>query len=249
MGDAGEEERGTSFGSNAAAYTEHRPDYPREAVEWALEPVKDRPGLTVLDLGAGTGQLTKGILATGAAVFAVEPDARMRAEHLRNHPEAKVLDGSAESMPLPDGSVDAVLAGNAFHWFDQERAFPEIARVLRPGGIFSALWNDDDEREDLVAGLAAIFGWKSSKSPTERVSSHPLFSDLKHAEFRYSQRRTVESMTLRMGTLSPVLAMPEATRVELLGRVRQFLTDRPETASGEFDLPIRTTVTRAELLG
>ncbi|MDH6707205.1 MULTISPECIES: class I SAM-dependent methyltransferase [unclassified Kitasatospora] len=249
MSNSGDEQQGTSFGSNAAGYTEHRPDYPREAIEWALVPVADRPQLTVLDLGAGTGQLTKGLRAAGIAVVAVEPDARMRDELVRNHPGVEAHIGSAESIPLPDASVDAVLAGNAFHWFDQEKAFPEIARVLRPGGVVAALWNDDDARVDWIAGLARIFGWDSTTSPTDRLRQHPLFTDLEHADFRHGQRCTTDSMVARMGTLSPVLALPEQERGELLGRIRRHLDEHPDTQKGEFDLPIRLTVTRAELRG
>lgn len=136
-------------------------------------------------------------------MVAVEPDARMRDELVRNHPGVEAHIGSAESIPLPDASVDAVLAGNAFHWFDQEKAFPEIARVLRPGGVVAALWNDDDARVDWIAGLARIFGWDSTTSPTDRLRQHPLFTDLEHADFRHGQRCTTDSMVARMGTLSP----------------------------------------------
>ncbi|MFJ3934310.1 class I SAM-dependent methyltransferase [Streptomyces sp. NPDC090029] len=243
------QQRGTSFGSNAAAYAEHRPDYPREAIAWALAPVADRQQLTVLDLGAGTGQLTRGLLSLGATVFAVEPDARMRAELVRSHPEVEAHPGTAEEIPLPDAAVDAVLAGNAFHWFDQERAFPEIARVLRPGGVVAALWNDDDARVDWIAGLAQIFGWKKTTSPVERVRPHALFTDLEHSDYRHGQRSSTESMVARMGTLSPVMALPEQERIDLLGRIRQHLNDHPDTKKGEFDLPIVTSVARAELRG
>ncbi|MFD4946771.1 class I SAM-dependent methyltransferase [Streptomyces sp. NPDC058239] len=247
MSDSGEVQQGTSFGSNAAGYAAHRPDYPLEAIEWALEPVAGRGQLTVLDLGAGTGQLTKGLRVLGAKAIAVEPDERMRAELVRSHPGTEVYGGAAEDIPLPDASVDAVVAGNAFHWFDQEQAFPEIARVLRPGGVFAALWNDDDERADLIAGLARILGWENAASPSERVRPHALFSDLKHADFRHAQRCTAESMAARFETLSPILALPDAERADLLDRIHRYLRDHPATAGGEFDLPIRTSVTRAEV--
>lgn len=250
MSNSGEgKQRGTSFGSNAAAYAEHRPDYPREAVGWALTPLAGRGQLTVLDLGAGTGQLIKGLLDLGAKVLAVEPDDRMRSELVRSYPGVGAHPGTAEEIPLPDASVDAVLAGNAFHWFDQERAFPEIARVLRPGGVVAALWNDDDARVDWIAGLAEIFGWGKTASPIDRVRQHPLFTDFEHAEFRHGQRSTTDSMVARMGTLSPVLALPEQQRVELLDRIRRHLNTHPDTEKGEFDLPIVTSVTRAQLHG
>jgi ubiquinone/menaquinone biosynthesis C-methylase UbiE len=120
---------GSSFGAAAAAYAEHRPDYAQAAVRWALEPA---PGLRVLDLGAGTGKLTATLVAVGADVIAVEPDPAMLTELRRALPAVRALPGSAEAMPLPDASVDVVLAGNAMQWFDMTVAGPEIARVRRP---------------------------------------------------------------------------------------------------------------------
>ena len=126
---------GSSFGAAAVAYAEHRPDYAQSAVRWALEPA---PGPRVLDLGAGTGKLTTTLVALGAEVIAVEPDPAMLNELRGARPAVRALLGSAEAIPLPDASVDAVLAGNAMHWFDMDVAGPEIARVLAPGGILAA---------------------------------------------------------------------------------------------------------------
>jgi SAM-dependent methyltransferase len=127
-----------SFGAAAAAYAEHRPDYAQAAVRWALELA---PGPRVLDLGAGTGKLTATLVALGTEVIAVEPDPAMLAELRRELPAVPALPGNAEAIPLPDASVDAVLAGNALHWFDMDIAGSEIARVLVPGGILAGLWN------------------------------------------------------------------------------------------------------------
>jgi ubiquinone/menaquinone biosynthesis C-methylase UbiE len=101
---------GSSFGTAAVAYAEHRPDYAKAAVRWALE---HAPGRRVLDLGAGTGKLTAALLASGAEVVAVEPDPAMLAELRRALPPVRALPGSAEAIPLPQASVDAVVAGNA----------------------------------------------------------------------------------------------------------------------------------------
>ncbi len=140
----------SSFGAAAQAYATHRPDYAPAAVRWALE---HAPGLRVLDLGAGTGKLTGTLTTLDADVVAVEPDPAMLAELRRALPSVRARPGSAESIPLPDSSVDAVLAGNAMHWFDMGVAGPEIARVLVPGGILAGLWNVMDDRVDWVAGL------------------------------------------------------------------------------------------------
>ncbi len=112
----------------------------------------------MLDLGAGTGELTSALLAAGADVAAVEPDPAMLAELRRALPRVRAVPGSAEEIPLPDGSVDAVLAGNAMHWFDMTVAGPEIARVLAPGGILAGLWNVMDDAVAWVAGLAEVSG-------------------------------------------------------------------------------------------
>ena len=145
----------SSFGAAAVAYAEHRPDYAGAAVRWALEAA---PGRRVLDLGAGTGKLTAGLLALGAEVTAVEPDPEMLGELRRALPDVRALAGGAEAIPLPDGSVDAVVAGNAMHWFDMDVAGPEIARVLAPGGTLAGLWNVLDDRVDWIAGLAEVSG-------------------------------------------------------------------------------------------
>src|SRR5438094_928298 len=131
--------RASSFGMHAAAYAEHRPDYPVAGIRWALAGAAHDVD-AVLDLAAGTGKLTEGLLALGLTVTAVEPDPDMRAELTRRLPGVSALDGTAERIPLPDSSVDAVLVGQAFHWFDVNTALTEIARVLRPGGVLGALW-------------------------------------------------------------------------------------------------------------
>jgi SAM-dependent methyltransferase len=150
--------RARSFGAAAAAYAEHRPGYPDAAVDWALEPVAGG-ALRLLDLAAGTGKLTEPMLSRGAVV-AVEPDAAMRAELVARFPDVDAREGSAEAIPLPDGSVDAVLVGQAWHWFDADRAFAEIARVLRPGGVLAAIWNRDDTRVEWVSGMYEVGRWR-----------------------------------------------------------------------------------------
>ncbi len=153
---------GSSFGAAAAAYAEHRPDYAEAAVRWALEPVRGRRPLRVLDLAAGTGKLTAALAGLGAEVTAVEPDPAMLAELRRRLPAIPAGPGRAEEIPLPDGSVDAVLVGQALHWFDLDRAVPEIARVLAPGGVLAALWNVDDDRVGWVAALDEVSKGRSN---------------------------------------------------------------------------------------
>jgi SAM-dependent methyltransferase len=245
--------RGSSFGAAAAAYAEHRPDYAEDAVRWALAPAGPAP--RVLDLGAGTGKLTATLVSIGADVTAVEPDPAMLAELRSALPGVRSLSGRAEAIPLPDASFEAVLAGQAMHWFDMSLAAPEIARVLVPGGVLAGLWNADDDREEWVAGYAAASGgnarvtltsWRTS-SEQARVAQRDTpaeFGSPERAEFPHGQRRTAESLVATIATHSRLLVMPEAERAQLLAQVRAYLSTRPETSSGEFTLPMVTGVLR-----
>jgi SAM-dependent methyltransferase len=244
----------SSFGAAASAYAENRPDYAPAAVRWALD---DAPGPRVLDLGAGTGKLTGTLLRLGADVVAVEPDQAMVTELRRALPAVHALPGSAEAIPLPDGSVDAVLAGNALHWFDMARAGPEIARVLAPGGILAGLWNLLDNRVDWVVGLeqaggSAVVGprdtlssWRAATADLHlpnNASAH--FGSPEQAEFPHGQRRTADSLVATLATRAGLLVMPQQEREARLARIRAFLATMPETASGEFILPMLTGVLR-----
>ncbi|MEV6769325.1 class I SAM-dependent methyltransferase [Nocardia sp. NPDC051030] len=249
----------SSFGTAAGVYAEHRPDYATAAVHWALE---SAPGSRVLDLGAGTGKLTGTLVTLGADVIAVEPDSAMVSELRRALPGVRALAGSAEEIPLPDGSVDAVLAGNALHWFDMAVAGGEIARVLAPGGILAGLWNVMDDRVDWVAGLERV-GGSAAIGPRDTLSSWrgataglhlpggdvvARFGSAEQAEFPHGQRRTADSLVETLGTRAGVLVMPEREQLATLGRVRAFLASRPETASGNFTLPLLTGVLRTHRL-
>ena len=252
-------ELGASFGAAAVAYAEHRPDYALAAVGWALERA---PGHRVLDLGAGTGKLTATLLALGAEVVAVEPDPAMRAELRRALPTVRALSGSAEAIPLSDACVDAVLAGNAWHWFDMDVAGPEISRVLTPGGVLAGLWNLLDDQVDWVADLAHV-GGRAAIGPRDtpaswRVETAELhlpsggaaarFRSPEQAEFPHGQRRTANSLIATLATRAGMLVMPEQEREATVSRVCAFLASRPETAHGEFTLPMLTGVLRTRRL-
>ena len=181
--------RSSSFGAAARAYAEHRPDYAAEAVAWCLAGA-DRPVVDVLDLGAGTGVLTTGLVASGLSVTAVEPDPEMIAELRRRLPEVRAAAGRAEAVPLLDDSVDAVLVGTAFHWFDTERALPEIARVLRPGGVLGLLYNLIDDSVPWVAELDEVSRTSVSIPPGEadEVPSYAGFGPVEQARFAHRHR-------------------------------------------------------------
>jgi len=250
------ERRRSSFGSAARAYAEHRPTYPAEAARWALEPAAAAPPgggqgaaatLDVLDLGAGTGKLSAVVAGLGHRVTAVEPDVAMLGELRARCPQVTAVQGGAEQIPLPDASVDAVVVGQAFHWFDQSRALPEIARVLRPGGVVAALWNADDDRVEWVRGLVTV-------SPSEvstvdwtnepGIGAYPEFGPPAEELFTHRARHTVESLLATIGTHSHMLTLEPAARAEASARVRAYLDSRPETSAEPFELPLTTRVQR-----
>ncbi len=237
--------RAASFGATASAYAEHRPDYPVAAVRWGLP---DIPVRHVLDLGAGTGKLTEGLLSLGTRVTAVEPDHQMRAELVRRFPEVPAYSGTAERIPLGDAEVDAVFAGQAFHWFDVEPALTEIARVLRPGGTVVALWNHDDDSVPWVAEFVRRVRPGASRGPSTEsaeLPGHPDFRPFERSRFPHAQRRTAATLIETVSTHSHVLVAEPRQREAVLRTAREFLASRPETANGEFDLPLVTIAIRA----
>ena len=175
----------TSFAAVADAYERGRPGYPEDAVRWLVgeEPVE------VVDLGAGTGKLTRSIAALGHRVTAVEPLAEMRAELERAVPGLTVLEGSAESIPLPDGSADVVTCAQSFHWFEYVAALPEITRVLRPAARLALVWNSRDDGDPWMARLSAIIGNETVRDgdvlpPLEESG---LFGPVEKARFSFEQ--------------------------------------------------------------
>jgi SAM-dependent methyltransferase len=160
-------ERRLVFGSAAADYAAHRPDYPGSAIAWALE---HTPGPRVLDLAAGTGKLTAGLLDRD--VVAVEPDPGMLEVLRADLPQVEALLGTAEDIPLPDASVDAVLVGQAVHWFDPARAWPEIARVLRPACSPAS----GTATTPASTGSAGCTRRSRTASPCRRAATRPSWS-------------------------------------------------------------------------
>jgi SAM-dependent methyltransferase len=261
--------RAASFGAAAQAYATHRPDYPAAAIGWAIEPAgrlaaSQRRPARILDLGAGTGKLTAQLasltMPSGRPVVtAIEPDPQMLAELRGRLPGVRSAAGRAEEIPLPAGAVDAVLAGQAAHWFDLDRALPEIARVLAPGGVFAGLWNADDDRVEWVAGLhrasgrANVVSYSSLEEDNDEDGivrwlagqGRALFAGPESAGFPHGQVRTAASLIETMRTHSMFLIMEPGERDRVLGAVSDYLAATPQTAAGEFTLPLWTMVIRA----
>ncbi|GII26254.1 class I SAM-dependent methyltransferase [Planosporangium mesophilum] len=230
-----------SFGPAADLYDRVRPRYPIEAIRWILG---DRP-LTVVDLGAGTGILTRQLVGIGYEPIPVEPDPGMRRRLGETGGAPDALDGSAEAIPLPDASVDAVVAGQAYHWFDHERAHAEIARVLKPGGVFGPLWNDRDDQVPWIAALSEIVDDDQS-SGVQVAPLGPLFTPLEQATFRHAVRQTPQTLLELVRSRSFYLTAAPARRAEVDTAVRELCATHPDLAGrDEFDLPYVTYAFRA----
>jgi len=228
-----------SFGSAAAAYDRIRPSYPPEAVRWALGDAR-----RVVDLGAGTGILTRVLIGLGYEAVPVEPDEKMRAQLVAGTPGAGPLTGSAEAIPLPDGSVDGVTAGQAYHWFDPERAHAEVARVLRPGGVFAPIWNTRDESEPWVAAFSRILHPEGEDDETPDFG--PRFGPVERATFRHEVRHTPDTLLALVRSRSYYLTGTPQRQRELDDRVRELTTTHPLLAGqADFALPYVTEVYRA----
>jgi ubiquinone/menaquinone biosynthesis C-methylase UbiE len=245
MDPASRDRRRCSFGPAAEAYERFRPTYPRAAVVWLAGEAPRR----VLDVGAGTGKLTRVLLEAGHEVVAVEPDESMRATFATLLPEVELAAGSAEELPLPDSSVDVVVAAQAFHWFDLERAFPEIARVLRPGGIFGVLANLRDESVPWVAELGAVLhgedGTGYSHEADAPESFGPFFGAVERADFRQVQDLDVEGLVGLAASRSYALTLPDAERGALLARVEALAKREADRTGGLLGLPYITVCDRA----
>jgi SAM-dependent methyltransferase len=235
-----------SFGTAAADYDRYRPRYPPAALRWALAGI-DAPAQLV-DLGAGTGILARGLLDLGHRVTAVEPDAAMRAQLMSVDTAVRALAGSAETMPLPGGFADAVLTGQAYHWFDRPRAHSEIARVLRPGGVFAPLWNVRDDSCGWVAELSRIAEIGDTveylrQSVTDFGDS---FTSPEWAEFTHTTTLTPDELLGLVRTRSHYLTATPARRADVDHQVRTLLHTHPDLATQEtITLPYTTLVARA----
>jgi SAM-dependent methyltransferase len=237
------EARAASFGAAAAEYERGRPSYPADAVDWLLAGGRRR----VLDLGAGTGKLTRQLRDRGLDVVAVEPSAGMREQLARTVPGVTLLEGTAEAIPLPDHSVDAVLVAQAWHWVDPGRALPEVARVLAPGGRLGLIWNIRDEREDWVRQLGRIMhGDDDSRSPAPVVASPFLPLQRHDVEWRY--RVIPEALIDLVASRSYVITLAPAPRAALLTEVRTLIDAHPDLASRpEIEVPYVTECYRTDL--
>ncbi|MDH2412593.1 class I SAM-dependent methyltransferase [Nocardioides sp. CER19] len=195
-------EQGRVFGKVAESYDRGRPTYPRAAVEWLVGAGQR----SVLELGAGTGKLTRTLVELGHDVHATEPDEAMLQVLRRNLPDLRSSLGSAERIPAPDLTYDVVIAGQAFHWFDLEKALPEISRVLAPGGTLALAWNQRDESIPWVRKLGRLIERPiESMDPSEPLLDSGCFEGVEHGQYSFWQtidRQSVVDLVLSRSNIA-----------------------------------------------
>jgi SAM-dependent methyltransferase len=244
-------ERATSFGAIADDYDRLRPSPPAEAIDWLLP---ENPSV-VVDVGAGTGLLTRALAGRAGHIIAVEPDDRMRAVLQERSPDVEALAGRGESIPLPDGYADAVLIASAWHWMDPVLAIPEIGRVLRDGGRFAVIWAGRDRdagwfrSDDWFRELAR----DNSDDASDRQRGHHevtlpdemTFRNAESAVFRYSRTMPVAHLIDWLATHSRVITADPAVVAAGLARARTALAEQFPGAS-EVTVPMRARCWRAD---
>lgn len=232
-------DRARSFELVAAEYERHRPGYPEEALRWAVEQLGLASGARVLDVGAGTGKLTRGLVALGFQVVAVEPGAPMLAQLQVAVPEAEALEGPAEAIPLPDANVEAAFAGQAFHWFDRLRALPELHRVIEPGGGLVLLWNWWNERDLLQRELGELIGYAGHEPyRNEELPCEPWFREVGRTIVETLEESSPDALVGYLSTASAFLTAEPEEREESLRAVHELASRYGE----RFPLPRLTYV-------
>jgi SAM-dependent methyltransferase len=245
--------RRLTFGAHADAYERARPAWPKEAAHWLVP----EDAKLVVELGAGTGKLTRAVTALGARVVAVEPDLRMLAV-LRGL-ELEGVEGSAEAIPFDDGVADAVVAGSSLHWFELEPALAEIHRVLRPGGRFGFGWNHRDDRHPAIARMSeTVYAaqarkgrsrWRSRDWAAELTASG-LFGDLEHAHFEHVLELSREALRDHLMSYSGVALLSEDERRRVFAEVAAILHSDDSLSDGAtLRLPFVVSAYRAERTG
>lgn len=246
MDDATRLRRAATFGPAADLYDDARPGYPAAAVAWAVP----TPGSHVLDLGAGTGKLTRALVAAGHDVVAVDPSEQMLARLHVTSPDVATRLGSGEATGLADASVDAITVGSAFHWFTRPDADAEIARVLRPGGTVALLWNPREHGDPMADAYDRIAGSPDRDRGARRLDTvldPTWFGPTETAQFPHEVAVTAERLVAMAASRSYVLDLPEGERDQFLDRIRVFARDELGlTGSATRPLRFRCTVLRAE---
>lgn len=249
---------GFDVGDAVEAYELARPSYPAEAVAHIVGHGGIGPGRRVLDLAAGSGKLTRPLVASGADVVAVEPSGAMRDALAASLPDVEVHDGTAEALPLPDGSVDAVTVAQAFHWFDAPVALAEMHRVLRPGGHLFLVWNVRDISRDWVRQFGDLLVEPGSERPYDSYYDMDYAAVIARAggftpvgvwAVDWEQPCDEDLLVTRAASVSVVAASDDDRRAVVLDRVRRLARTHPELAGRpRFGFPYTARVWRCRAI-
>ena len=222
------------FTTTADNYVRGRPDYPPDVAVWLRDTLGLAPGRTVIDLGAGTGKFTRRLVDTGAHVIAAEPVAAMLAKLAASLPQVETLAATADALPLPDESVDAIVCAQSFHWFATKAALAELHRVLKPGGRLGLIWNMRDARVGWVAQLDAIVNRHEGDAPRyytgawRTVFPFDGFGPLHAQHFSVGHTGSPEDVIVaRVRSTSFIAALPADQRAQVDGEVRALIAAEP----------------------
>jgi SAM-dependent methyltransferase len=232
----------SGFDAEADAYDRARPSYPPDAVAWFAEHLRIRPGRTVVDLAAGTGKLTRLLAPLGSDLLAVEPVPGMARVLHGSLPAVPLASATAEAMPFSAGSLDAVTVAQAFHWFDADRAFAELHRVLRPGGRVGLVWNARDRTVEWVNEVWSIMDRVEKRAPwraheqwhDSAFGERAGFGPLHEATFRHEQNQSPEIVVERVRSVSHVAVLAAVEQQEVLDEVGTLLASHPDTRGRDF---------------
>ncbi|GAB6858629.1 class I SAM-dependent methyltransferase [Microbacterium xylanilyticum] len=238
-------ERATSFGSETGSYEKGRPEYPAEAVRWMLEVVPE--GAAIVDIGAGTGKLTRAVRALGTVVTAVDPDPQMLAVLREKTPGVETVAGTAEALPLADASADAAVLGQAWHWVDPVAASAEIGRVVRPGGVLGLIWNVRDERTDWVRRLSTVMHGSPAE---EMVASNAVrvaapFGPLEERRWEWTREMTRAELHAMASSRSYLITASDEERARVARGMDELFDELGLADGGTLTMPYVTAAYRA----
>jgi SAM-dependent methyltransferase len=240
-----------AFDAVGPEYERGRPDYPPDAVQFLVETLGLGPGRTVVEVGSGTGKFTRALRPSGSRLIAIEPSGGMRAVFRSQLPDVELRDGSAEAIPLPNASADAVVVAQAFHWFRQPESLDEIARVLRLSGGLGLVWNRRDTTVPWVAAFGEILdAYDAGHVPRTHKGAwkaafevHPHFSPPESKVFRWTHEGDAATFVDRALSVSFIASQPPDVRAHVADEVRKLLADHPDTKGRDrFQMPYRTHV-------
>jgi SAM-dependent methyltransferase len=248
MSNVSRAQRVGSFGRVVDDYERGRPRYPDEAVRWLVGDAR-----RVADVGAGTGKLTSSLAKLAPEVAAIEPQHSMLVRLKEVVVGAYSVCAQAEALPIDSSWAEVVVVGQAFHWFDQQRAVPEIARVLKPGGHLALVWNVRDESVDWVAELTRITGSDNSQETRSRLKRMSHFGDFEMRSFRTVHFLDRHALVAHVQSRSHVAVLDEADRRRVMEAVMRLRDRHPDLAGQDpIEFPYRTEayrVARKDLRG